>query len=706
MPRYRWRITAWLALDRDVSVAVHAVTYDARDQPSAARNCSRHAASQHDGLEPGIAAREPRLERLVPSPEPVLGRALGDRAADGVSHEEKADRVALECRIAASLVVARDGPDLEAVPHRDRATAELEHPEPQPAAVECLTRDLALERRVVEVGRRRAPTCAVEREQRVEVVVERRGVGEARLDLSFSAERGVSPAQLLAEVRAPRREVLLPARREVEGGACLGPPQAGAEALGPAFVAGKLLTEEDVPVELLERRPDGTGCNVWIAAMDRAELVARAVPEEAQHAREAPSPGIQRNDECERAVGRSRRVEEELAVAPVVVPPQPAPECGLKDAAGALGKLVPFALAGSEPVHGLRTRYNFGRSAMTEVRAHPSLSKRLVRPVARLVGVPVGVTFMLLLRLTGRKAGVALMYHSVDRRAGDPARELVPPHEAALFESQLHHIVRHYEVVPADRLLEAVATRRRGRRFPVAITFDDDLASHATIAAPTLRGLGVSGTFFLSGASLDGPFSFHFERLQRAWDTGVPDLPALVTGTTTGPTSLHGLGVAMADMSPGDRDRTAERLLAQAGPDPADAGIRREQVRELVAGGMTVGFHTFRHDPLTGLSDAQLAEAMQRGRGDLADVTGAPVDVIGYPHGRADERVAAAARAAGFRFGYSTRRVPVTPASNPWLLGRFGPSLRSVGALALELAFTLVKRESGRPSPAPERAPS
>jgi hypothetical protein len=87
-------------------------------------------------------------------------------------------------------------------------------------------------------------------------------------------------------------------------------------------------------------------------------------------------------------------------------------------------------------------------------------------------------------------------------------------------------------------------------------------------------------------------------------------------------------------------------------------------------------------------------------------VTGAPVDVIGYPHGRADERVAAAARAAGFRFGYSTRRVPVTPASDPWLLGRFGPSLRSVGALALELAFTLVKRESGRPSPAPERAPS
>lgn len=162
----------------------------------------------------------------------------------------------------------------------------------------------------------------------------------------------------------------------------------------------------------------------------------------------------------------------------------------------------------------------------------------------------------------------------------------------------------------------------------------------------------------------------------------------------------------MVEMSPADRDRVSEQLLAEVGPDPEDAGLRREQVRELVASGMTVGFHTYRHDPLTGLTDDELEAAMRRGRDELAEATGAPVDLIGYPHGRADERVAEAARAAGYRFGYCTRRLPVTPASNPWLLGRFGPSLRSAGALALELAFTLVKRESGRPSSARERAPS
>ncbi len=330
-----------------------------------------------------------------------------------------------------------------------------------------------------------------------------------------------------------------------------------------------------------------------------------------------------------------------------------------------------------------------------------------MRPVARVVGTPVGVAFMLILRLTSRKAGVALMYHSVGPRAGDPGGELVPPHEAGLFERQLRHVVRHYAVVPADRLLEAVGSRRRGQRFPVAITFDDDLACHATIAAPVLRELRAPATFFLSGASLDEPFSFHFERLQRAWDRGVTNLETVVMGApTSGSASLHALGQAMVEMSPEDRDRAADRLLAETGPDPVDAGMRREQVRALVGAGMKVGFHTFRHDPLTGLTDTQLEEAMVRGRAELAQVTGAPVDVIGYPHGRADEGVAAAARAAGFRFGYCTRRVPVTPESDPWLLGRFGPSLRSVGALALELAVTLVKRESGRASPARERAPS
>lgn len=400
-------------------------------------------------------------------------------------------------------------------------------------------------------------------------------------------------------------------------------------------------------------------------------------------------------------------MEEKLPVRPEVLPPESVPQRRGKDASRALGDCVPLPLDRIEPFDTFEPGYNscVDRRTMSDVSAHLSLAKSVVRPLARLLGVPVGAAVVLVLRLSGRKAGVALMYHSVDQRRGDPHRELVPPHEAGLFESQIRHVVRHYEVVPADRLLDAAGARRRGQRFPVAITFDDDLACHEAITLPILRDLGTTATFFLPGASLDRPFSFHFERLQRAYDAGVPNLAGVVAGTrgATEPSSLHELALVMVKMSPGERDGAAERLLASAGPDPEDSGIRRAAVRVLADGGMTVGFHTYRHDPLTGLSDAQLAEAMVLGRDELTEAAGAPIDVIGYPAGRADERVAAAAHAAGFRAGYTTRREPVTPDSNPLLLGRIGPSLRSVGALALELAFTLVKRGTGPPTPAPER---
>ncbi len=333
------------------------------------------------------------------------------------------------------------------------------------------------------------------------------------------------------------------------------------------------------------------------------------------------------------------------------------------------------------------------QSIMRAMSAYRSPAWRAARLLARALGTLLGPAAVLLLRLTARKAGVALVYHRVGPRPGDRARELVPFHEGQLFEGQVRHLVRYYDVVPATRLLEAARARRRGQRFPVAITFDDDLACHATVALPILRGLGAAATFFLCGASLDRPFAFPFERLQRAADEGVPELAAIVTGRpgATEPSRIHELGLTIELMSPDERDAAAARLAAALGPDPPDAGIRAERVRELAEAGMSIGFHTLRHDSLIGLTDDRLAEAMQAGLGQLARAAGSPVDTIGYPHGRADVRVAAAARAAGFRAGFTTRGRPVTPEADPLLQGRISPSLHSVGSLALYLPLTLLR---------------
>ena len=113
-----------------------------------------------------------------------------------------------------------------------------------------------------------------------------------------------------------------------------------------------------------------------------------------------------------------------------------------------------------------------------------------VNRVGRLVALPG----LWLLRLSGRKVGVALGYHRIGDPQGDPERELVPRLASARFESQLRHLRRHYRPVTASRLREAIGARRRGERVPVAVTFDDDLGSHAEVAKPILARANVPAT--------------------------------------------------------------------------------------------------------------------------------------------------------------------------------------------------------------------
>lgn len=322
--------------------------------------------------------------------------------------------------------------------------------------------------------------------------------------------------------------------------------------------------------------------------------------------------------------------------------------------------------------------------------------KLLLHPLLAALGVPVTAVIGAVLRFTNRRVGIALAYHSVALVQGDKTREIVAPHGLSTFERQLRHLRRRYRVVEARNLLEATRVRRRGERFPVAITFDDDLGSHAKLALPVLLAVGTPATFFLSGASLTGPFAFWWERLQRAFDRGLDDLPALV-GVSTGRT-IHELGRSIEYMSPAERNAVAARLEDRLGPDPPDAGMREQDVRAVVEAGMTVGFHTLRHDALLWLSDEALAAALRDGRAQLEDVVGEPLDIIGYPHGHGDDRVAAAARAAGFTTGFRVAEEPVWPDSNPLLLGRVTPTYRSTGHFAIQLALQMLSRQRNRPS--------
>jgi len=288
-------------------------------------------------------------------------------------------------------------------------------------------------------------------------------------------------------------------------------------------------------------------------------------------------------------------------------------------------------------------------------------------------------------RRSDRRLGIALVYHRVGDPPGSLERELLPTLAAGLFRSQMRYLGSRYRIVPASELLAAARERRRGERFPVAVTFDDDLRSHVDVAAPLLHSLGVTATFSLCGASVYAPRRFWWERLQVAVDRGI-DLSPLDLPARGG---VHELARSIEDLPPGERDEVDAKLEGLIGPDPPDAGLRADDVRRLAASGFEIGFHTLRHYRLPPLEPDALRAALREGRNELEQVVGQRLPVIAYPHGAADGRVAAAARAAGFDVGLTGRREPVTPNADPLLLGRLSPSYDSVGELAFDVARAL-----------------
>ncbi len=297
-----------------------------------------------------------------------------------------------------------------------------------------------------------------------------------------------------------------------------------------------------------------------------------------------------------------------------------------------------------------------------------------------------------LARVAVADLGAVVLFHRVDDPPGDPSRAVSPSLGTAWFEEQLRLLAARFDVVPAAELTEAVRRRRRGARLPVALTFDDDVRSHVAVAAPLLVTLGLPATFFLCGSALTQPRSFWWERLERAIERGaapgdtVPSgvAPELDPLLATQPT-LAELRGAIATLGDERRAAVDEALLAAAGPDPPDAGLRAADVRALAGAGFEIGFHTRQHPLLPLLDDSELARAVTEGRAELEAAAGAPLEAIAYPAGKADDRVAVAAREAGFRRGYVARDGAARAGDDALLVDRIVAPLGPASELARHL---------------------
>jgi len=141
----------------------------------------------------------------------------------------------------------------------------------------------------------------------------------------------------------------------------------------------------------------------------------------------------------------------------------------------------------------------------------------------------------------------------------------------------------------------------------MVITFDDAFESVLKLAYPILSSLGLPGTVF-------APSTFMSARQRLTW-SGIE---------TWGP---------------------PEEMI----------GMCWEDLGVLSEAGWEIGSHTRTHPHLPAVDDDSLRFELTESRREIAAALGRPCETIAYPYDEVDERVAAAAAAAGYIAGTASK---------------------------------------------------
>lgn len=189
----------------------------------------------------------------------------------------------------------------------------------------------------------------------------------------------------------------------------------------------------------------------------------------------------------------------------------------------------------------------------------------------------------------GSPPPLALVYHGVADvpLSRDPDRLFVRAEDLRRQIARLREW--GYQLVSFGEL--ALEVERSGGAGHAALTFDDGLVDNLDVLAPILETLDATATVFV------------------------------VSGW---------LGKAHP-AAPWTRIVTADEL------------------RDLSAAGVEIGGHSVTHADLSTLSYEGARDELARGKQELEDVLGTPIEVAAYPYGRANEETVRAARDAGFR---------------------------------------------------------
>jgi len=235
------------------------------------------------------------------------------------------------------------------------------------------------------------------------------------------------------------------------------------------------------------------------------------------------------------------------------------------------------------------------------------------------------------------------------------------------FAAQVRFLSRNFELVDPGALGPEMA-RARGRR--VLLTFDDGYRDNYDVAYRVLREHGVRAAFFITTGFLDGDATAWWDEIAwmvRASERRTVPADGFLDGTVEFDDPNRQGAVAALRRTcaslPG-RDISGfldwlSRATAVPRRDPADARadwMSWDQLREIEAGGMTVGAHTVTHPVLSSISLEDQRREVRQSIERIEEELGSRPDLFSYPvgwRGSFTDQTKALVRDSGARLAFS-----------------------------------------------------
>ncbi|XHS77520.1 polysaccharide deacetylase family protein [Burkholderiaceae bacterium UC74_6] len=284
---------------------------------------------------------------------------------------------------------------------------------------------------------------------------------------------------------------------------------------------------------------------------------------------------------------------------------------------------------------------------------------------------------------------------------------------AQRFDQLLGWLKSWFNVLPLSEAVSLLSEGRLPARAAV-ITFDDGYADNATEATPLLVKHGLSATFFVSAAFLDGSCMWNDGVIETLREARVetldlaaidPALPQTRLGLTTPEQRRAAIDQVLSAIKylPFDqRLDVVSRLARACGVElPRGLMMSPDQLRGMQAAGMTIGAHTMTHPILATLDDDAARHEIVESRRVLEDIARRRIGLFAYPNGKPGQDYSLRSRdlvkEAGFDAAVSTAWGVASQGCDLFQLPRFTPWDAGRMRFSARLAQNLARSETVPP---------